>query len=80
LLASHHPTELLKPIDPDRIVENYRNLVCEHYDDCLDEAVTKHWTSWTCEQCPLFAHEPRVKAFGSCRAAAQPLSRSVWTG
>ena len=30
MLASHHPTELLKLIDPDRIVENYRNLVCEH--------------------------------------------------
>jgi len=38
VLASHHPTELLKLIDPDRIVENYRNLVCDHYDGCLDES------------------------------------------
>ncbi len=70
MLASHHPTELLKLIDPDRIVENYRNLFCHHYDVCLDEAVNRRWASWTCALCPLFGLESKVKAVESCGAAA----------
>jgi hypothetical protein len=53
MFASPHPTELRKPLDPDRIVEDDRNLFCEHYICCLDEAVTRNWVSWTCAECLL---------------------------
>jgi hypothetical protein len=28
---------------------------CAKYDGCLDLAVRRRWTSWTCQRCPLFA-------------------------
>jgi hypothetical protein len=65
MLPSHHPTELPKLIDPDRIVENYRNFACDDYDECLDEAVSMRWTSWTCASCPLFAHGSKANAAAS---------------
>lgn len=68
--ASQRPTELLKLIDPDRVIENYRNLSCDHYSDCLDEAVNRGWTSWTCAHCMLSVLEPDVNAVESCGAAA----------
>ena len=52
LAVSHNPTELTKLIDPDRIVEHYRSISCDHYSNCLDEAVIRRWTSWTCAHCP----------------------------
>ena len=70
MLSSHHPTKLLKLIDPERILENYRNFSCDHYADCLDEAVKRRWTSWTCAHCPLFAVSSKVKGVESCGAGA----------
>ncbi len=53
MVASPHPTELLKLLDPDRIVDGDRNIFCTHYIRCLDEAVSTNWASWTCAQCTL---------------------------
>jgi len=54
------PTELQNTINPEpsgkhTSVEFQRNLFCNHYDDCLDEAVKKGWNSFTCVRCPQFA-------------------------
>lgn len=57
MLTSQVPVELTKLIDPERDVEEYRNVFCEHYDGCLDDVVSKGWTSWTCARCPLFSGE-----------------------
>jgi hypothetical protein len=54
MFASRLPAELRKLIDPERDLEDYRKLECASYGDCLDEAVEKQWTSWTCARCPLF--------------------------
>lgn len=61
LLAKPCPTELTAPINPDRGVEGQRNLFCQFYDGCLDEAVKKGWNSWTCLQCGLSAVQPDVE-------------------
>jgi hypothetical protein len=29
-------------------------LFCNHYDNCLDEAVKKGWNSFTCMACPMY--------------------------
>jgi hypothetical protein len=54
------PTELPQSINPEagpkRLgVEQHRNLNCNHYDNCLDEAVRRGWQSFTCIKCPLYA-------------------------
>jgi len=61
VLAKPSPTELTAPINPDRGVEGHRNLFCNFYDSCLDEAVKKGWNSWTCTRCALHAVEPEVE-------------------
>jgi hypothetical protein len=61
VLAKPSPTELTAPINPDRGVEGHRNLFCNFYDACLDEAVKKGWNSWTCTRCALHAVEPEVE-------------------
>ena len=61
VLAKPSPTELTSPINPDRGVEGHRNLFCNFYDNCLDEAVKKGWTSWTCTRCELHAVQPEVE-------------------
>ncbi|BDG07753.1 hypothetical protein AMPC_08660 [Anaeromyxobacter paludicola] len=61
MVAKPSPTELTAPINPDRGVEGHRNLFCNNYDGCLDEAVKKGWNSWTCTQCQLFAVEPDLE-------------------
>jgi hypothetical protein len=61
VLAKPSPTELTAPINPDRGVEGHRNLFCNYYDACLDEAVKKGWNSWTCTRCPLHAAQPEVE-------------------
>ena len=68
MLAHRLPTELLKLIDPERDVADYRRLGCENYGGCLDEAVKRQWTSWTCGQCPLFARDGSERLnFGAAR-------------
>jgi len=42
-------------------VEGHRNLFCNFYDNCLDEAVKRGWNSWTCTRCELHAVEPEVE-------------------
>lgn len=57
------PAELKSLLKVDALVEEHRNLFCPSYDTCLDEAVARAWTSWTCARCPLFAvaaHEDLV--------------------
>jgi hypothetical protein len=61
LATKPSPTELIAPINPDRGVEGHRNLFCSHYDGCLDEAVAKGWTSWSCQRCGLHAVQPKVE-------------------
>ena len=61
-----NPTELEAAINPEahgrrQSVESHRRLFCCHYDDCLDEAVSRGWNSWTCSQCPLNAMSPKVE-------------------
>ncbi len=70
MLANPHPTELMKLIPMDCGVEQYRNVFCDHYDGCLDEAITRGWTSFTCASCLLFAARSRAMAVESCGAAA----------
>jgi hypothetical protein len=60
VLAKPCPSELTAPINPDRGVEGHRNLFCNYYDGCLDEAVKKGWNSWSCTRCELFALEAEV--------------------
>ncbi len=61
MLAKPSPTELTAPINPDRGVEGHRNLFCNFYDGCLDEAVKRGWNSWTCARCGLHAMQPEVE-------------------
>jgi hypothetical protein len=61
-----NPTELEAAINPEahgrkQSVESHRRLFCHHYDDCLDEAVSRGWNSWTCSRCPLNAVSPEVE-------------------
>lgn len=54
------PTDLPQTINPEAGptrpgVESHRNLNCNHYDKCLDEAVRRGWQSFTCAKCPLYA-------------------------
>ena len=62
MLAKPSPAELTAPINPDRGVEGHRNLFCNFYDSCLDEAVKRSWNSWTCVRCQLFGLQPEVNA------------------
>jgi hypothetical protein len=55
------PTELTAPINPDRGIEGHRNLFCNYYDACLDEAVRRGWNSWTCTRCSNHVLEPEVE-------------------
>ncbi len=55
MIPNPGPSELKAPIHPDRRVEEHRNLFCQCYDSCLDEAVAKGWNSWSCSHCQLFA-------------------------
>lgn len=54
------PSDLPQTINPEASpkragVETHRNLNCNHYDNCLDEAVRRGWQSFTCLKCPLCA-------------------------
>jgi hypothetical protein len=60
VLAKPCPSELAAPINPDRGVDGHRNLFCSYYDGCLDEAVKKGWSSWSCTRCDLFSVQPDV--------------------
>jgi len=61
VLAKPSPTELTSPINPDRGVDGHRNLFCNFYDACLDQAVKRGWNSWTCTRCELHSAEPEVE-------------------
>lgn len=61
MLSNPTPSELTAPINPDRGVDGQRNLFCNFYDGCLDEAVKKGWNSWCCTRCGLYAMEPQVE-------------------
>ncbi len=52
------PSDLQQTINPEAGpkragVEAHRNLNCNHYDGCLDEAVRRGWQSFSCAKCPL---------------------------
>lgn len=55
LLGQPHPSELATLLRPDGDIDQCRNLFCDRYDGCLDEAVSSGWVSWTCSGCVLFA-------------------------
>jgi hypothetical protein len=71
--ASPHPnpTSLPVTVEPES-VEGHRNVFCDRYDDCLDEALGKRWSSWSCEHCPMFAQDPALQA---TRLGHEALSR-----
>lgn len=52
------PSRRSAPIRQEEDVPANRNLYCLRYDGCLDEAVRRDWSSWTCEDCALFAARP----------------------
>ncbi len=64
------PVELKSLLRAESRVEEQRNLFCDRYDICLDEAVEKAWTSWTCSRCPLFALVHESASVGPRRAPA----------
>jgi hypothetical protein len=52
------PTDLPQTINPEAGpkragVETHRNLNCNYYDNCLDEAVRRGWQSFTCVKCAM---------------------------
>jgi hypothetical protein len=47
------PSPLPKLLREER-VPAFRNLYCTRYDDCLEEAVARSWTSWSCGHCARF--------------------------
>ena len=72
------PTELPQSINPDAGpkragVESHRNLNCNHYDNCLDEAVRRGWQSFSCMKCPLCtltaAPQMGIEAYATQRRA-----------
>ena len=60
MITTRGPVELKVLIKPEAPVEAQRSLFCDFYDACLDEAILRSWTSWTCARCALFgrAAEP----------------------
>jgi hypothetical protein len=60
-VAKPSPTELAAPINPERGVEGHRNLFCNYYDGCLDEAVKRGWNSWSCTRCSHFLVQADVE-------------------
>lgn len=63
------PSELVVLLNPQHDIEQHRNLFCSRYEACLDEAISREWTSWTCAQCVLFGARVRLRA-ESCMTAA----------
>jgi hypothetical protein len=72
------PTNLPQTINPEAGpkragVETHRNLHCQYYDHCLDEAVKRGWASFTCLKCPLYqiAAPPQmgIEAYATQRRA-----------
>jgi hypothetical protein len=61
--AKPNPVELPSPINPEgarkQSVESLRNLFCQYYDNCLDEAVKQGWNSFTCVRCGLYQVGPK---------------------
>ncbi|HSB20934.1 MAG TPA: hypothetical protein VLD85_13055 [Anaeromyxobacteraceae bacterium] len=56
------PEELKALIKLESRVEAQRSLYCDRYGSCLDQAVLKGWTSWTCARCPMFDGEVAADA------------------
>jgi hypothetical protein len=58
VITTRGPVELKVLIKPEGRVEAQRSLFCDFYDTCLDEAILRSWTSWTCARCALFGSRP----------------------
>lgn len=58
-----HPTRLrLLLWTEQHRIENYRNVHCRHYAQCIDTAVRADWEGFTCQQCPLFHEDAAPRA------------------
>src|SRR5690606_24413002 len=44
------PRSAVLPIEA---VDAHRDILCRHYDGCLDVAVQRGWISWSCSACPI---------------------------
>lgn len=66
-----NPTGLAALFDPE-MVESYRNVLCDQYDDCLDEALRQRWPSWSCEYCQMFVQDAVSR---SMRVAHEAVNR-----
>jgi hypothetical protein len=72
------PTDLPQTINPEAGpkragVEAHRNLNCNYYDNCLDEAVRRGWQSFSCMKCQLNAQvappQMGIEAYATQRRA-----------
>jgi hypothetical protein len=36
------------------MMEQNRNLDCDHYEECLDVVANANWPGWSCVGCPFF--------------------------
>lgn len=70
-LPCPRPITLRAMSRPDLDPTTHRNFDCEHYHDCLEEAVSAGWPSWSCSACALFA----VRADPTAKAAQQAMRR-----
>ena len=53
-----HPTALRAPVWADQYrVEDYRNVNCRYYSQCVDVAVREDWEGFTCRKCALFRRD-----------------------
>lgn len=50
--AMANPTRRMELLDEGSVLR-HRSLFCSEYDDCLELAAERQWTSWSCEKCPL---------------------------
>lgn len=40
-------------------VDQHRFLDCDNYDECLDTAVKRKWSNFTCSECPVWSFHRR---------------------
>ncbi len=57
-LPKPNPTALRIPMWADHHrVEDYRNVHCRNYTQCIDTAVRENWDGFSCQKCPLFKQD-----------------------
>ena len=65
-MLAHLGPEPLKRLLTKRQVADNRELFCDRYEQCLEEALDERWVSWTCAHC---------RRFMALRAMGTPMSQ-----